>query len=161
MKDVFEDSLAFHAELLDEKAECKTVALREIRRCEKIADYVGKLAVALELSAGVDTKTINGSRDRARSMIYYRMDEPFRRWLSQLSDDIDALTALREAWKDEVVKLALDCGREMVEAMGSKIFSVRYIAEGQNSKKRKRYTAPEAFDIFQMRLNRVKNETMD
>ena len=159
--DVFEDSLAFHAELLDEKAECKTVALREIRRCDKIAYYVGELAVALELSAGGDTETINGSRDRARSMIYYRMDEPFRRWLSQLSDDIDALTALREAWKDEVVKLALDCGREMVEAMGSKIFSVRYIAEGQNSDKRKRYTAPEAFDIFQMRLNRVKNETMD
>ena len=79
---VYSDSLSFHNSLLGEVGRVWRAAINEqISRCDRIADFVGRLAQDISIAQGGNGVS---ARTEAKEQFYYRIDEPFRIWLSEL-----------------------------------------------------------------------------
>lgn len=157
VNDSFSDSLTFQAALLGELGRRWTVPIRdEIGRCERAAQYVGRLAWELSLAAGDKNDT---TAEAARTQFYFTIDQPFRLWLQSIDPETDKLDEKADEWQEKARKLAAELGRQMVERAGNAAFvghRVEVKTGGKkNEKKTVLYTAPKAYNSFLYDLRKL------
>lgn len=151
--DEFSDSLEFNAGLLTEAGDVwQELALIEIELCGNVAWIVGNLADDLEKASGGG----GSAADRAMEQFYYRLDVPFREWLRTLDpgQGTPARDERRKAWRSKVKTIAAALGKEYMAQAGEAAFAGRMLTEDG---KERRYSAPEAFNFFIYRLNKIIN----
>jgi len=159
--EVFSDTLSLHLNLLSELGRNVRERIQdEINRCEKIASSIFWLAIQLRRAKGGK----DGGRkkahekqagDAATAEFYYRIDEPFRKWLVTLDADTDEVTLDKRQceWQRISSQIAMELGQEMVEAAGPVAFAGRVFKDSQGDKG-KLITAANAFSRFQRDIHR-------
>ena len=153
VNDSFSDSLTFQAELLEAlKKPWRTKITTEIGNCERAAKIVGHLAQNLALAAGGGG---DADSEAARAQFYFRIDQPFRRWLQSIDPETDEPVEKAAEWQVQAYRLAAELGRQMVEQAGAAAFVGRRIPEAKNKDKSCLYTAPKAYNSFLYELRKL------
>lgn len=146
VNDSFSDSLTFQAELLEAlKKPWRTKITTEIGNCERAAKIVGHLAQNLALAAGGGG---DADSESARAQFYFRIDQPFRRWLQSIDPEMDDQDEKMAQWQEQAHQIAKELGRQMVEQAGAAAFVGHRIADRNNKEKSYLYTAPKAYNSF-------------
>ena len=146
VNDSFSDSLTFQAELLEAlKKPWRTKITTEIGNCERAAKIVGHLAQNLALAAGGGG---DGDSESARAQFYFRIDQPFRRWLQSIDPEMDDQDEKMAQWQEQAHQIAKELGRQMVEQAGTAAFVGHRIPDRNNKEKSYLYTAPKAYNSF-------------
>ena len=146
VNDSFSDSLTFQAELLEAlKKPWRTKITTEIGNCERAAKIVGHLAQNLALAAGGGE---DADSESARAQFYFRIDQPFRRWLQSIDPEMDDQDERMAQWQEQAHQIAKELGRQMVEQAGAAAFVGHRIADRNNKEKSYLYTAPKAYNSF-------------
>lgn len=118
------------------------------------------LAADLAKAAGDSDSTQRragaGSMAAAKAEAYYRMDEPFRKWLASIDPSQTDMAAAEQEWKDILKVLLLQLGQEMADQAGDKAVIGRWVDEKRGSRsERNLYTAPGALIKFRRNLGRA------
>ena len=146
VNDSFSDSLTFQAELLEAlKKPWRTKITTEIGNCERAAKIVGHLAQNLALAAGGGG---DADSESARAQFYFRIDQPFRRWLQSIDPEMDDQDEKMAQWQEQAHQIAKELGRQMVEQAGTAAFVGHRIPDRNNKEKSYLYTAPKAYNSF-------------
>ncbi|WP_418823439.1 type I-E CRISPR-associated protein Cse1/CasA, partial [Ruminococcus sp.] len=123
----------------------------EISRCEELAKKIGNLAWNIYLASGGNKnskpKDIGSILD-AKSQLYYRLDIPFRSWLSSLDPENDDKLEKFEQWQNTAKRITLDLGRELVAAVDDTAMVGHMIDETI-------YSAPKAYNIFLRDVSKI------
>ena len=152
--DTFSDDLTFHVQLLSEmgKTWLQKIA-NEIDLCEKLSETVGYLAKDLEIAKGqFGEKRQQEIVKEAKEAFYFRMDQPFRRWLYAIDpagEEEDMEECIR-SWRDRAEKTARMLGRELIQKAGTAAFTGRLVTFdiGKPTEREIHYSAPEAYNRF-------------
>ena len=161
VEDTFSDSLTFHAALLDELGRrWRQKITEEIGLCEKLAKAVDSLARNLDIAASdPDHASKKNSAKAAREQFYFRLDQPFRRWLCDIDPAWDGETAEKHIsqWRADAKRIAQTLGRQLVEQSGSAAFIGRMITFYRNKPNEKKdyYSASKVYNWFLADVNRV------
>ena len=153
VENIFSDFLSFHAGLLTESGRQWQERIKdELVSIDDIAKLVWKLASDLLKAAGGENPEF---ANRAKEQYYFRVNQPFRAWLENLTSgqNPEEMNVLQLKWRDEAKDIAKELGRKLVEESGPEAFSGRKIIDKNN--KEYFYSAPEAFNIFSNRLNHI------
>ena len=159
--DTFSDSLTFHTALLDELGRrWRQKITDEIGLCEELAKAVGNLARNLDIAASdPDHASKKNSAKAAREQFYFRLDQPFRRWLCDIDPACDSETAEKHIsqWRADAKRIAQTLGRQLVDQSGSAAFIGRMIKSSCSkvSEKETYYSAPKVYNWFLADVNRV------
>ena len=159
--DTFSDSLTFHTALLDELGRrWRQKITEEIGLCEELAKAVGNLARNLDIAASdPDHAGKKNSAKAAREQFYFRLDQPFRRWLCDIDPAWDSETAEKYIfqWRADAKRIAQTLGRQLVDQSGSAAFIGRMIKSSGSkvSDKETYYSAPKVYNWFLADVNRV------
>lgn len=159
--DTFSDSLTFHTALLDELGRrWRQKITDEIDRCGKLAQAVGNLARNLDIAASdPDHAGKKNSAKAAQEQFYFRLDQPFRRWLCDIDPAWDSETAEKYIfqWRADAKRIAQTLGRQLVDQSGSAAFIGRMIKSSGSkaSDKETYYSAPKVYNWFLADVNRV------
>lgn len=159
--DTFSDSLTFHTALLDELGRrWRRKITDEIDRCEELAKAVGNLAKNLDIAASdPDHAGKKNSAKAAREQFYFRLDQPFRRWLCDIDPAWDSETAEKYIfqWRADAKRIVQTLGRQLVDQSGSAAFIGRMIKSSGSkvSDKETYYSAPKVYNWFLADVNRV------
>ena len=146
VNDSFSDSLTFQAELLEAlKKPWRTKITTEIGNCERAAKIVGHLAQNLALAAGDGG---DADSESARAQFYFRIDQPFRRWLQSIDPEMDDQDEKMAQWQEQAHQIAKELGKQMVEQAGTAAFVGHRIPDRNNKEKSYLYTAPKAYNSF-------------
>ena len=148
--DIISDEIAFNADLLTKIGEeWASRVTEEIRITNLLVNKVGDLAQNLARSSG-NTDGID-KREFAKEQAYFRLDEPFRRWLASIDPvrDADQKEKLCNQWWKEEQRIVRELGEELVSQVGNKALIGR-VAEVnlKNKKVEKHFCAPEAYNQF-------------
>jgi len=148
------DSLTFYSDLLSELgASWQTRIVDEIERCSQLAYEVGRLAIDISKAAGGDADPAP-----AKEQLYYRFDEPFRKWLYGLdpkSNGADLQEKCLE-WRENAQQIARKLGKEMIDGAGEIAFVGRYVLEKIKGKEvKKHYSAPEAYNWYLFNIRKI------
>ena len=153
VNDSFSDSLTFQAELLEAlKKPWRTKITTEIGNCERAAKIVGHLAQNLALAAGGGG---DADSESARAQFYFRIDQPFRRWLQSIDPETDEPVEKAAEWQVQAYRLAAELGRQMVEQAGTAAFIGHRVPDKKNPEKSYLYTAPKAYNSFLYGLRKL------
>ena len=162
--DTFSDSLTFHAALLDELGRrWRQKITVEIDRCGKLAQAVGNLAKNLDIAASdPDHAGKKNSAKAAQEQFYFRLDQPFRRWLCDIDPAWDSETAEKHIfqWRADAKRIAQTLGRQLVDRSGSAAFIGRMVKSSGSkaSDKGKYYSAPRVYNWFLADVKKVYQE---
>lgn len=154
MIDEFSDELQLHATLLEDLGQkWQRYLVEEVEYCNRLADAVKQLSCALDLSIG-GSGTLVG--EQAKTQCYYRLDVPFRHWLSGVDPEqpLEQQLAYREEWRATAKRIARNLGREMVEKSGPAALIGRKVEiKIQNRTVKRHACAPRAFSIFLQQIS--------
>ena len=159
--DSFSDSIAFQAGLLGEIGwTWRVVVANEVKRCEQAAYAIGLLALQLCRAAGGAGKGEEADGERARAEFFFRLDEPFRRWLLTLDAGQEEAARLeaQHAWHETLRSIALRLGRELAEAAGPSAYRGRTLMESRPGSKDKEavfYSSSKALGRFQGSISKL------
>lgn len=152
VKHIFSDQLQLHLSLLTALgAVWRKYIQDEVKLCENAAKCLADFAHDLYLASGGDTEKTADSMNAAREQLYFALDIPFRRWLSQIEEASDHIT-LQKAWRKEAKQIAEQLGREMIRQAGEPAIIGRTITEKEQ---KKHYSAPKAFGDFLASLRKL------
>lgn len=146
--DVFSDSITFSGEMLTALGESwVNRIIGEIETTDRLVDQVGQLARNLIKASG--NAETNGQRNTAKEQAYYRINQPFRRWLERIDPhkDDDKKDELCNQWWEQAKGIIQGLGKEMVNQSGPQAFAGR-VEKDERTGKEYRYTAPEAYNRF-------------
>ena len=150
--DTFSDSLTFHTALLDELGRrWRQKITEEIGLCEELAKAVGNLARNLDIAASdPDHASKKNSAKAAQEQFYFRLDQPFRRWLCDIDPAWDGETAEKHIsqWRADAKRIAKALGHQMVQQSGNAAFVGRKVGDNH-------YSAPEAYNRFLARISAI------
>lgn len=142
--DVFSDSITFNAGLLMALGEEWIMRIiDELNLTDKLVQSAGRLAQNLAKAAG--NSEGKSQRGAAMEQVYFRLDEPFRRWLEKINPEKDEMSIICDLWWKQAQRIVRDFGEELVEQVGIKAYAGRTVMENGRMT---RYTAPEAFNRF-------------
>ena len=150
---IFSDYLTFHADLLTESGKIWQERIKdELNSIDDIARLIWRFSTDLMKASGGENSEF---ANHAKEQYYYRINEPFRGWLANLSSDQnpEEMIRLQIEWRNKAISIAKDLGRELVEASGPQAFSGRKIIDKNN--KELFVSAPEAYISFVNRLNHI------
>lgn len=159
VQNVFGDSLEMNAQILSEVGRGYREEIKfEISRCEELADKISRLAGNLYLASGGTTgsktapdKTYRSTKTNAKSQLYYRLDIPFRSWLSSLDPENDDKQEKFEQWQDIAKRITLDLGSELVAAAGDTAMVGHKIDKTI-------YSAPKVYNSFLRDVSKIYKE---
>lgn len=159
VQNVFGDSLEMNAQILSEVGRGYREEIKfEISRCEELADKISRLAGNLYLASGgtsgsktAPDKTYRSTKTNAKSQLYYRLDIPFRSWLSSLDPENDDKQEKFEQWQDIAKRITLDLGSELVAAAGDTAMVGHKIDKTI-------YSAPKVYNSFLRDVSKIYKE---
>ena len=152
--DAFSDSITFQAGILSKMGWAwREIVKIEVDRCEIAAYRVGRLALDLRKAAGGAGKAENADSERAKAEFFYRVDEPFRKWLLTLDaeQDEEQRVKAQRAWHETLRNIALRLGSELADAAGPAAYRGRTIMESTRKGKDKEavfYSSPKALGRY-------------
>lgn len=158
---IFSDSITFNSKLLGKASESWTNRIvEEIATTDRLAFQAGLLAVDLAKasgkSGGTGNKIWETELDKAKEMVYFSLDNPFRQWLESIDPEEDDLDSRMDEWWDQAKKITRGIGREMVSLAGPQALVGRRIKEkgkGKGEEIERSYTAPKAYNYFLYRTS--------
>ena len=151
--DLFDDTLNVQLGILSDIGEnYRTLILKEISRCDKIACHIGTLANELFYASGGDPEKKTLPADSARERYYYEIDIPFRKWLSSLRADDEDTDEKINLWRKQAKTIAFSLAEKIVSDAGPTAFVGKTVEK--NGKKRF-YSSSMAMQWF--KYNMVKN----
>ena len=119
--DVFSDALSFNAALLSELHIGWIISIiAELNTTEKLVREVGFLAQNIAKASGIKDGSKSGgndgavARDNAKTMAYYRLDAPFRRWLENINPTKDKKDDKCNEWWNISKSIIRAYGRELL-----------------------------------------------
>ena len=153
ISNIFSDFLSFHAGLLTSSGKVWQEQIKdELSSIDIIARLVWRLMNDLILASGGENSE---QANRAKELYYFRVNEPFRAWLTKLLPDqsLEEMASLRNEWQRQAVTIARSLGSELIDQTGIQAFSGKKIKD--KNEKEHFYSSPEAYNMFVKRLNRV------
>lgn len=153
IEDIFSDHLSINAGLLSiMEASWIQLIVEEINTTERLVSQVGELARKIGVAKcgaekNKDRLTVDRQKNAAMEQAYFRLDEPFRRWLEQIDPQTDAVRkeTVCDAWWEQERAIVRALGRELVDQAGPQAFTGRTV-ETKNIPHH--YSAPEAYNYF-------------
>jgi CRISPR system Cascade subunit CasA len=143
--EIVDDAVALSVVLLGEAGvELRTTAIDAVTDAEQAASALGNLAANLAEAAGGEG---GGPRERAREVAYSRLDQPFRRWLAEITPS-SSPTGARAVWQKVADRIVRDLGRELIEQAGPAAWRGR---EARN----RHVSTPEAANWFHTQLRKA------
>jgi len=138
--DVFSDALSFNVSLLSElHKDWIPRIIDELVVTDNLVREAGTLAQNIVKAAGKDDGI--PARDEAKAQAYYRLDEPFRRWLESIEPGVDntgdKTDKKCDEWWEMSRTIVRTLGREIVEGCSPQALTGR----GDLS-------APRAYNVF-------------
>lgn len=113
--EIVDDALSIHAILVAEHGRrLAALAVDAVGATDEAVTAVANLAGNLAVAAGGESA---GARDRAREDAYFRLDGPFRTWLSALDASTDPPLALM-SWRATARRLIWRQAQELLEGSG-------------------------------------------
>jgi CRISPR system Cascade subunit CasA len=144
VEDLSSDMIAFSSDLLTYLGnEWLSRIVDEIEITDRLVQQVGILAQNVAKAKG--DINVRNCRDFAKQQGYYRLDLPFRKWLSKIDPINDEMNDVCNEWWEEERRIIRRLGNELVEQAGVKAFIGRIVIENG---KENRYAAPKAFNRF-------------
>lgn len=125
----------------------------EVSICDQVAWAVGNLKNNLNMAAGQDTDT---GVSTAKEEYYYRIDQPFRAWISEISgeEDLSRAEEVRMQWRKEAYRLVREYGKELVEQAGLQAMTGHAFKDPKDKTKNIYLTSFDAWNIFDAQLLR-------
>ena len=155
IKDIFEDSLHLNSDLLTSLGEDWLLrVIGEIALTERLVWQLGVFANELALAAGDDPGRDNGTA--AREQAYFKLDQPFRQWLSAIDPikDADKKEEKCEQWWQIARNIVRQEADILLDKAGAKAFIGRELKVKKDGKETtRRYTGPEAHNNFLYRTS--------
>lgn len=152
VKNIFSDSLTLHSALLSDLGRnWRSIIEDEIKKCEKLAGYTVYLAKDLYVASGGS----NSSKDKhyieitntAKEQLYYRLDMPFREWLSNIDPDCEKQKILND-WQKTAKNIALKYAEELVSEQPETAI-IGHTIDG------KIYSSPKALNEFKGKVKKL------
>ena len=163
---IFQDSLTFHAELLQEIGSIGySMVESEICQIDRAAKCIGTLVYELFLASGwigdSRTKQKRGRirKNRSIEQFYDIVDAPFRQWMASLNpeDGYDTLLMRQVEWRRMMRSMLMEMKTRLVEEAGNRAFIGRKVKEKNEieSKEMTLYCAPKAVNHFMRAINKL------
>lgn len=150
--DVFQDSLSINAKILSRLGNEWVIRItRLLSMTEECIKQLYFLATDLAKASGdsdsLHHKAGEGISNTAKTEAYFRLDMPFRRWLTDIDPAQSEIDQAEQEWKATVKRVLLQLGEEMTNQSGEKGLVGRFV-------KGKLYTAPGALTNFRSNIKR-------
>ncbi len=148
IEDSFSDSMTFSFDILSKlNADWVSRIIGEIELTEKLVRQTAYLAKSIAMASGdADGKS---DFELAAGQSYFRLDLPFREWLSSLNPEVDDLDGRCDEWFELAQQIVRKLGGELVSQAGVSAFVGREVSERiKGNAQKRRYTAPEAYNQF-------------
>ena len=148
LEDVFSDSITMNASVLKRLRNAWIHRIsEELLVTSKLVEELGRLALNIRKAAG--DKGAEGQIEVLKEQAYFRLDQPFRRWLSNLDPETDDLDDVCDDWWRQARAITLELGRKTVDQAGAKAFIGRTVKEKRRGKEMQvKYSAPDAYNWF-------------
>ncbi len=151
--DVFQDSLTINANLVSQFGKgWITQVERLLSITEDCVKQLSFLAADLAKASGdsdsIHHKAGEGVGTTAKAEAYFRLDQPFRKWLADIDPLQTDVEAAELAWKSIVKRILYQLGEEITHQAGEKAISGRWVKE-------RLYTAPGALAKFRSNIRRT------
>lgn len=148
--DVFQDTLTINANMVSKHGqEWVTRITRLLTITEGCVKQLFFLATDLAKASGdsdsLQHKAGEGNGSAARAEAYFRMDMPFRRWLTNIDPVHTDIECAEQEWKNIIKRILLQLGEELTHQSGEKAIIGRWV-------KGKLYTAPCALAKFRSKV---------
>lgn len=159
--DIFQDSLTINSNIISQLGQGWVIRITALLSLtDNCVFQLSILAADLAKAAGDSDSTGRragaGSMAVAKAEAYYRMDEPFRKWLAGIDPSQTDMAAEEQEWKEILKNLLLQLGQEMADQAGDKAVIGRWVDEKRGSRsERNLYTAPGALIKFRRNLGRT------
>ncbi|MGN0647209.1 MAG: type I-E CRISPR-associated protein Cse1/CasA [Oscillospiraceae bacterium] len=161
VKNVFSDSLQMHSALLSDFGENFRADIEnEIKKCEEVANSIGRFAVNLYIASGGSDDPKNNSavqaKETAQAQLYYRLDMPFRNWLMGIDPDTmeNTLKPIGD-WRKTVRAIALQYANEQAANASDGALV------GHMKSNNRYFSVPQAMLIFKADLKRIYGKEGD
>ncbi|MDR1822083.1 MAG: type I-E CRISPR-associated protein Cse1/CasA [Oscillospiraceae bacterium] len=153
VSDCFSDSLSFNSLLLSSLCEAWIPRITDLLAdTEKAVFAVGVLALDLAEASGdrrdnkgYASKTMEGKRDAAKQEAYFRLDEPFRGWLSSIDPQNDAIDKKSDEWRRTAHFVLQRLGKEIINQSGTTAFTGYKNKNAPNAHNKFTYTISKIF----------------
>jgi CRISPR system Cascade subunit CasA len=171
MADVFFDAMSFHSDLLSDKLGNAWASriLNELKALDALIEKAGLLALNIDKAKGksyikynqrgepeFDYDAENKYKETVKEDLYFRMDEPFRKWISGINPNVDMDDKCTE-WKNTSRGIVQSFGRALFHEAGQRAFiGHEYKVKLNGVVGRHRYTSPEAYNDFVKHLYRTE-----
>jgi CRISPR system Cascade subunit CasA len=143
--EIIDDAVALPVVLLGEVGvELRATAIDAVTDAEQAASALGNLAANLAEAAGGEG---TGTRERAREVAYSRLDQPFRKWLGDITPS-SRPTEARTAWQQIANGIVRDLGREVIEQASPAAWRGREV-------RGRHVSTPEAANWFHTQLRKT------
>lgn len=118
LDDVFEDSMSLNGNLLTSLGLVWNIRIDDvIAKTDKCVYALGKFASNLEKASGnSDEKNYTKLAAETRTQAFYRLDDPFRKWLLEIEPKaVDSLDECMEEWIKTMRRIVLDSGNKLLD----------------------------------------------
>jgi len=150
VKEIFHDEMSYNVKFLleTEQAEGRWIPTITsiLSKTALMVNELSDLAANIEIAKS-DTKGI-GVRNAAKEEAYFRLDEPFRIWLSSIDPDVDDIDNKCHEWLIRARGIILNCGKELVRDAGTTALVGRI-------KEKKEYSSAKSFLAFLTKINKI------
>lgn len=159
--DIIQDSLTINANLISQLGQSWVIRISGLLSMTEscvfqTAILAADLAKATGDSDSLQRRAGAGTMSMAKAEAYYRMDEPFRKWLVDIDPLKTDITKADREWKGIVKGILLQLGQEMAAQAGEKAVIGRWVEEKRGSRReRNLYTAPGALIKFRRNIARI------
>ena len=150
--DVFGDYLSLQTGLFtDIGGDWEEEIRNEVEICDHVAGIVGILKRNLNRATGQDTDSDVPS---VKETYYYRIDQPFRVWISEISgeEDLSQAEEVRMQWRKEAYRLVREYGRELLNQAGPQAMIGHSFKDEKDKNKDIYWTSFDAWNIFNAQL---------
>jgi CRISPR system Cascade subunit CasA len=147
------DTLSLHAGILMEIGnEWVSIITKLLQLTDSCVKQLSFLAADLAKASG-DSDSLHhtsgaGSTSAAKAEAYFRLDEPFRKWLANIDPIQTDIDVAEQEWKNIVKQILLQLGEEITQQSGEKAIAGRWVKE-------RLYTAPGALARFRSNIIRI------
>ncbi len=155
VKNVFDDSLSLHAELIGELGKNMHSKIEaEIKKCDQLASATAYLAENLHIASGGSDNDNADVRDKAKSELFYCLDIPFRQWLYSIDpENCDEQEVIAE-WQKKAQHIAYKYKDELV-SQSSDAAIIGHMIRKNDGKSNKLYSVPMAENIFYSQVAKI------
>lgn len=150
--DVWSDSISINGAVLQELGDLwVTRIVHVLDTTDGCVRKLGNLGSDLAAAAAADENCCSGKRRAAMEQAYYRLDMPFRSWLSGINPTVHNVQDKTKEWKDHLRDIVLNLGKELVSDTGYKAF----VGARRRDKQKEFINVPKAYSRFRTDINQI------